>query len=88
MSGDIFLSLFKVQATFLILVKVVLLLKYFMFVKYKTNEWRAIHLIYFPNKDIMSSSTLVGAKVKKTQNQLTIAFVLLNIGIVFIRSLI
>lgn len=86
MTGEIFLSLFKVQATCLILIKVVLLLKYFLFVRYKNSEWRALHLIYFPSREIIASSTESGAKVKKAQNMLTIAFVILNIAVVFIRS--
>ena len=86
MTGDIFLMLFKIKAVSLILVKVVLLLKYFLFMQYRTSEWRPAHFIYFPGDAISSSFTAQCVKVKKTQNMLTIIFVLLNLSIVFIKS--
>jgi hypothetical protein len=87
MTGEIFLTLFKIKAVLLILVKVAILLKYFLFIRYRTSEWRPVHFIYFPGKEITASFSAQCIKVKKTQNLLTVIFVLLNLSLVFITSL-
>jgi hypothetical protein len=71
MNDHLFTMLFKVQATFLILIKVFLLLKYFMFVKFRTSEWKASHLIYFPANEIIFSKSYSCVKAKKMQNNLS-----------------
>lgn len=48
MTGEYLLSLHKIEMTCYILIKVVLLLKYFLFVKFRTIEWRALpHLFSY-----------------------------------------
>lgn len=67
--------LFKAQALLFILMKVSLLIKYFLFVKYRSADWKAHHLIFFPENEIIFSKSLNCVKAKKTQNLLSNAFV-------------
>jgi len=73
MNDHTFTLLFKTQATLLILTKVFLLLKYFLFVKYRTSEWKAFHLIYFPQNEILFSKSYQCVKAKKLQNVLSMS---------------
>ena len=85
MTGELLVALSKVGSTVLLLVKVVILLKYFMFMKYRTSDWRAFHFIYFSAKEIKASDE-GSIKVKRIQNQLSIAFIILNLALVFVMS--
>ncbi len=77
--------LFKMQCLCFVLMKVSLLLKYFLFVKYRSGDWKAEHLIYFPVNEIVYSKTLTCAKAKKLQNHLSTSFVHLVVWAVFTR---
>lgn len=82
---NIFLLLFKLQSLFFILLKVSLLLKYFLFVKYRTSEWKAEHLIYFPEDNIVLSRSYTCVKAKKLQNTLSTSFIHITILLVLVR---
>ena len=79
------LLLFKVQALFFILMKVSLLTKYFLFVKYRASDWKAHHLIFFPENEIVFSKSLTCVKAKKIQNLLSTSFVHLTLLVVIVR---
>ena len=83
---NFYLILFKFQCLFFILMKVSLLLKYFIFVKYRSHDWKAQHLIYFPANEIICSKTLTCAKAKKLQNSLSTSFAHLIILIVLVQA--
>lgn len=79
------LLLFKAQAVFFILMKVSLLMKYFLFVKYRSADWKAQHLIFFPENEIVFSKSLTCVKAKKMQNLLSTSFVHLVLLLVIVR---
>lgn len=79
------LLLFKVQALFFILMKVSLLMKYFLFVKYRSADWKAQHLIFFPENEIILSKSLTSVKAKKMQNFLSTTFVHLTLLLIVVR---
>lgn len=79
------LILFKVQSLFFILLKVSLLLKYFLFIKYRSGDWKASHLLYYPENDIVLSKNFTVVKAKKFQNYLSTAFVHLIVLVILIR---
>ena len=79
------LLLFKAQAVFFILMKVSLLTKYFLFVKYRAADWKAHHLIFFPENEIVLSKSLTCVKAKKIQNLLSTSFVHLTLLVVIVR---
>ena len=80
-----FLLLFKAQALFFILMKVSLLTKYFLFVKYRSADWKTQHLIFFPENEIILSKSLSCVKAKKLQNLLSTSFVHLTLLLVLVR---
>lgn len=82
---SLYLVLFKIQCLFFVLMKVSLLLKYFAFVKYRSSDWKAEHLIYFPANEIVYSKTLTCAKAKKIQNDLSLSFLHMVILVIFVR---
>jgi hypothetical protein len=69
----------------LILMKVALLLKLALFMRYKTSEWKVEHIVFFPRKDIYESDEQ-DSKVKKAQNNLTVVFVVLVLLVVAIKT--
>jgi hypothetical protein len=77
--------IFRAIATSFILMKVVLLLKLALFFRYKTSQWKAEHIVYFPSKDIFGSDEHE-AKVKRTQNHLSILFIVLVLLVVVIET--
>ncbi len=79
------LLLFKVQSLFFILMKVSLLMKYFLFVKYRSADWKAQHLIFFPENEIILSKSLTCVKAKKMQNFLSTTFVHLTLLLIVVR---
>lgn len=82
---NLFLLLFKMQSLFFIFMKVSLLLKYFIFVKYRSGDWKAQHLIYFPENEIVLSKTYTCVKAKKIQNTLSTSFIHLTILLMLTR---
>ena len=82
-----YLLFFKLQGLFLILMKVSLLLKYFFFVKYRSEDWKALHLIYFPENDIITSKNFAAVKAKKIQNTLSSSFVYMALAVMFFRAI-
>lgn len=79
------LLLFKVQALSFILMKVSLLMKYFLFVKYRSADWKAQHLIFFPENEIFLSKSVTSVKAKKMQNFLSTTFVHLTLLLIVVR---
>lgn len=79
------LFFFKAQCVCFLLMKVSLLLKYFMFVKFRSEDWKARHLIFFPEAEIIFSKSLTCVKAKKIQNVLSTSFAQLMIMVVLIR---
>lgn len=84
---NVFLLLFKIQSLFFILMKVSLLLKYYLFVKYRSGDWKAHHLIYFPENDIVLSKTYTCVKAKKIQNTLSTAFIHLTLLVIITKMI-
>jgi hypothetical protein len=67
--------------------KVIILLKYFLYVKYSTTEWKAEHIVYFPSREIVHSECPTDIKVKKSQNRLSILFCACLVSIILIRMI-
>ena len=88
MADQLFILLFKAQALFLILVKVCLLLKYFLYMKYKRSDWKARHLIYFPADEIVFSKSMQCVMAKRVQNILSVSIIHLGIAAIIIRCFI
>ncbi|TDH20028.1 hypothetical protein EXU57_21580 [Segetibacter sp. 3557_3] len=86
MTETLFTVLFKVQAVSLMMMKVILLAKYFVFAKYKSPNWKAVHMIYFPPAEIHYSNSMESAKAKLVQNHLSINFGLLMLAVFLIRN--
>ena len=84
---NLFILLFKLQSLLFILMKVSLLLKYFVFLKYKSGDWKAQHLIYFPENEIILSKTYTCVKAKKLQNTLSTSFIHLVILMALTRMI-
>ena len=83
-----YLLFFKLQGLLLILMKVSLLLKYFFFVKYRAEDWKAVHLIYFPENEIIMSKNFAAVKAKKMQNTLSTSFIFMALVVMFLRAVI
>ncbi len=88
MTEELFQALFKVQALCFTLMKVAVLLKYALFLRYKTHEWKAEHLIFFPRKEIIYSGSDQCVKVKKAQNFLSILVLLLILSVIATKNFI
>ena len=84
MNDLLFLVLVKGHAVFLLLIKISLLLKYFLFMKYKSPEWKVHHLVYIAESDIIFSDYRM-VKVKKLQNSLSFSIVHLIALVMLIR---
>lgn len=82
---SLYFVLFKIQCLFFVLMKVSLLLKYFAFVKYRSSDWKAHHMIFFPPNEIVYSKSLNCAKAKKIQNDLSLSFLHMIILVVLVR---
>ncbi len=82
-----YLLFLKLQGLFFILMKVCLLLKYFFFVKYRSEDWKALHLIYFPENNIIMSKDFAAVKAKKMQNTLSSFFVYMALAVMFRRAI-
>lgn len=82
-----FVLLFRLQAVAFLLMKVSILLKYFMFIKFNSGEWGVAHLIYFPRREITITTCQQTARVKRIQNQLSVILLVLTISVVCIRSI-
>ncbi len=85
---NLFLLLFKIQSLLFLLMKVSLLLKYFLFVKYRDSDWKAHHLIYFPESELIVSKSYSCVKAKKIQNILSSSFIHLVLLVVLTRLVI
>lgn len=85
MSDFFFLLLLKGHILVLLLLKISLLLKYFLFLKYKSPDWKVHHLVYFAEKDIIFSENYRSAKVKKLQNSLSLSIIHFVLLIILIR---
>ncbi len=78
----------KSHTIVLILIKISLLLKYFLFIKYKQADWKLQHMVFFAENDIVCSSCFKQAKIKKLQNSLSLAIIHLALIVILIRIII
>lgn len=71
-----------------ILVKMLIIFKYFIFMKYRTSAWKAVHFIYFPTAHIGMQEYDNSRKIKRLQNHLTMLFIASNLALIYIKGLV
>lgn len=81
------LAVSKYLPVLFVLVKVLIILKYFLFIKYRTSAWRAVHFVYFPSSHIGMQEYDNSHNIKRMQNHLTILFVVCNLALMYVKSM-